>query len=205
MAHTDFSLYIRHVYASFQFDLFDWPIAVGCQDDADGLYRSARQIESVIQQVQTRYPDIPRHRIVVGGFSQGAAVALLAAYHASDELPAREPLAGCAVLSGWWTLDHAKDSKSRPTGSTIINPITPLFWAHGTYDDKVLFEQQAHGVSRLQDGGIKEITTKQYPMGHESYPDEIQALAKFLDHVLFDKETSESYQINTKSSTKEEL
>ena len=88
------------------------------------------------------------------------------------------PFAGCVCLSGWLTL---KDELSI---TDEVAKSTPLFWAHGQYDDKVLFEQQAHGVDILKKQGV-DITHKSYPMGHQSDPDEIELMAEFLERVLY--------------------
>ena len=170
------------------FDIYHWPIGVGVKDDPEGKYKAVQQIEQVIQDVETKH-GIPRHRIVVGGFSQGGAIALLSAYHASAALPPRPPLAGCVSLSGWWTLVN-DDDDNQPKDRKVINPQTPLFWAHGQYDDKVLFGQQKFGITKLEAAGVSSIESHQYPMGHESDPKELQAMAAFLDKLWFgdDKE-----------------
>lgn len=68
-------------------------------------------------------------RMIVGGFSQGGAVALLAAYHRRSEN--KVPFAGVVCLSGWLTL------KDELKVTDEVAKSTPLFWAHGEYDDKV--------------------------------------------------------------------
>ena len=163
------------------FDLYDWPIDVGATDDVDGKIRAVQQVQDVIRNIERDY-GIARNRIVVGGFSQGGAIALLTAYHESDALPqsVESPLAACVALSAWWTMQQQPNSKV-VDGATS----TPLFWAHGTYDDKVLFAQQAHGVQALRDGGVKHIVDHQYPMGHMSHPQELKDMAAFLKDILF--------------------
>ena len=162
------------------FDLCDWPIAVGSKDDRKGLERSVAAIETEVKKLQDE-EGIPPERIVVGGFSQGGAAALLAAYRGGGEGGAGDkfrPYAGCAVLSGWLTLpDELKVPEQ-------ARDKTPLLWAHGEYDDKVLFEQQAFGVDKLRGEGVK-VTDLQYDMGHQSDPDELVELAKFLESTLF--------------------
>lgn len=86
-------------------------------------------------------------------------------------------------MSGWLTLVDDK-------GSQITNTETPLFWGHGQFDDKVLFEQQAHGVSILSEAGVS-IEQSSYPIGHSADYDELQRLAAFLDRTLFDATNSE--------------
>jgi predicted esterase len=55
----------------------DWPIEVGSQDDKEGLMRSVKQIQEEVPKLKAQ--GIPPSKIVLGGFLQGGAVALLAA------------------------------------------------------------------------------------------------------------------------------
>lgn len=156
------------------FDLYDWPIGVNSRDDKEGILRSVSQIENEVAKLEKE--GIPKSRIVLGGFSQGGAVALLAAYHSAKD----EPYAGCVLLSAWLKLaDELKVAEA------VKN--TPCYWAHGSYDDKVLFEQQAFGVNKLTEEGV-EVESSSYPIGHSSHPDEIQSMAEFLDKVLYGDE-----------------
>lgn len=151
------------------FDLYDWPIDVGAGDDREGKLAAVEQINAEIAILEAE--GIDRSKIMVGGFSQGGAIALLTAYRSEQKL------AGCAALSAWLTL--VDDLEISPAAKT-----TPCFWAHGRYDDKVLFEQQAFGINKLKERGVA-VEDHQYPMGHESCPEELQALAKFLDRIFF--------------------
>jgi lysophospholipase-2 len=166
------------------FDLYDWPIAVGSKDDPVGLRRSVQQVEEAVTKLQTEH-NIPPSKIVVGGFSQGGAVALLAAYRPDDNATG---FAGCAGLSAWLTMPEEFQSNM-----STKQQQTPLFWGHGEYDDKVLYPQQKFGVDKLKASGVTSILHKSYDMEHESHPDEMKALAGFLDQVLFgnDEDTKE--------------
>ena len=161
------------------FDLYDWPIDVGCKDDKEGMLKAVNQIERTVEKLikdnQAKGLDLDRDRIVIGGFSQGGAIALLSSYLQ----PLEKPYAGCVSLSGWLT---QKDDMETNISSSVSQ--TPLFWGHGEYDDKVLFAQQKYGVDFLKDKGVH-VEDKHYPMGHESHPQEMQAFADFLDRVLF--------------------
>lgn len=158
-------------------DLFDWPIAVGSQDDKDGLLRSVAQIEEAVSKLMEE-DGIPPSKIVVGGFSQGGAAALLAAYRSGSSFV---PYAGCAGLSAWLTLPDELKVQAEAVAKT------PMLWAHGRFDDKVLFEQQAFGVGKLREAGVK-VTDTSYDMGHESHPEEMVALAEFLEETLFEND-----------------
>ena len=137
------------------FDLYDWPVEVGATDDKLQKMQGVRLIEQEVAKLREKGID----KIVVGGFSQGGAVALLAAYHQEANMSGVK-LAGCASLSGWLTLT---EELQVPEESKEI----PLFWAHGEYDDKVLFGHLAYGIEKLKKQGVKTVESKQYPIGHE--------------------------------------
>lgn len=153
------------------FDLYDWPIGVGCQNDDMGLKRSVESIEACVKDLESK--GVEKSRIVIGGFSQGGAVAMRAVYHSE----ASGKYAACVNLSGWLTFEDTKEE----------NHDVPLFWGHGSYDDKVLFEQQAYGVHKLTEAGVKTVKDSSYSVGHSSHPKEMQDFAKFLSEVLADE------------------
>ena len=173
------------------FDLYDWPIGVGSKDDPTGLMKGVEQIEKEVTKLQEDH-GIPPEKIVIGGFSQGGAVALLACYH-QNKAAVGKRYAGCAGLSAWLTLPEevvkeGTDKKEDPRLSI------PLFWGHGTYDDKVLFEQQKFGIEKLTNEfglAYNKITQTQYPMGHQSCEQETIDLAEFIDNALFGSDSDE--------------
>ena len=172
------------------FDLYDWPIGVGTPDDRDGKIKAVAQINDCVSKLVAK--GIPGNRIVVGGFSQGGAIALLVAYHANVSSSVLQqtstPLAGCVALSAWLTL---VDDLQVPAN---VAKQTRLFWAHGEYDDKVLFEQQKHGIDILKQHGVVHISQSRFPMGHESHPQEMEQLATFLDNLLFEEQQADEQQ-----------
>jgi len=118
----------------------DWPIGIKAKDDREGKIKAAIKIEEAVEKLQ-KEEGIPPSRVVVGGFSQGGAVALLAAYHRRVE--GKTPFAGCVCLSGWLTL------KDELKVTDEVKSKTPLFWGHGQWDDKVLFSDIDHFKSYL--------------------------------------------------------
>lgn len=165
------------------FDIYEWPISIGDPDDQLNKLKAVNQIETLINELVIK-DNIPRNKIVIGGFSQGGAIALLSAYYPKDnqqEQSSSSTLAGCVVLSGWLTLVNDFDNKSIEHQNNI-----PLFWGHGQYDDKVLFTQQKFGITKLKSIGVTNIEDYQYPIGHESTSSEIKSLASFIDRVIFE-------------------
>lgn len=156
------------------FDLYDWPIGVGVKDDVNGLTNAVGTVINAVEKLEKE--GIERDRIVVGGFSQGGAVALLSAYSqlGKGSSTSTKAFAGCVNLSGWVTRSNQMEKTN-----------TPLFWGHGRFDDKVLFEQQAHGVKRLKEELSVDVVSKSYDVAHGSTPMEIGDMAEFLDKILF--------------------
>lgn len=158
------------------FDVYDWPIGVDAKDDPKGLAMSVKRVEKIVTQLKEEEGITP-DRVVVGGFSQGGAVAIMAAYNRRKK--DATPFAGCICMSGWLPMKKYLDVSEEAAAST------PLFWAHGQYDDKILFEQQMYGVNKLENEGVDVIACA-YPVGHEATGnyEEIDDMAGFLENVL---------------------
>mmetsp|Transcript_20337 Transcript_20337/g.47764 ORF Transcript_20337/g.47764 Transcript_20337/m.47764 type:complete len:360 (-) Transcript_20337:2258-3337(-) len=157
------------------FDIFDWPLGVDAKDDPKGLAMSVKRIEKIVAEL-TDEEGIDPSRVVLGGFSQGGAVALMAAYNRRKKDAV--PFAACACMSGYLPLKTYLDVSEGAAKDT------PLFWAHGEHDDKILFEQFVYGVEKLESAGVS-VTACSYPVGHESSNfEEIDDFAAFLEDVL---------------------
>ena len=185
------------------FDLYDWPIDTTAPEDRTQVPQSVNLLKTEIRSIMQAY-DLPAHKIVVGGFSQGGAIALVAAYHAEYGAIEEEALGGCVNLSGWWPL-QPPPNEGRAT-TTPAQQRVPLFWGHGTYDDKVLFEHQAFGVQLLKEQlGVQQIEARQYSIGHSSDPDELRDVADFVQRVIFGGASETAIPTTTSSSIDREL
>jgi len=76
------------------------------------------------------------------------------------------------------------EGRYRDLGDGGRREVDAALLGHGQWDDKVLYEQQAHGVGVLRELGV-DVTDESYPMGHSSHPKETRAVADFLERVLF--------------------
>jgi predicted esterase len=86
-------------------------------DDEQGTMETKDMIHRLIAEEVRR--GIPPHQIFIGGFSQGGAMACVAA------LTHKQPLAGCFVLSGYITMN-----RTLPFLLTEGGRMTPFFQAH---------------------------------------------------------------------------
>jgi len=142
-------------------------------EDEAGLRRSQGAIEALIAREKAR--GVPAHRIVVAGFSQGCAMALLTGLRHS------ETLAGIVGLSGYLPL-AAKTAAERHTANTA----TPIFMAHGSRDPVVVLPRATASRDALQALGHT-VEWHDYPMEHTVCLEEVQDLNQWLLRVLAGK------------------
>ncbi len=133
-------------------------------EDIKGMNESVAIVQKIIDEERATNPDTP---IWIGGFSQGAVIALLAGY--SQTLP----LAGILALSGYIPRHQRFDELSDIARST------PTFIGHGTLDTVIPIAKGRDGVSLLNEKGAT-VEFYEYPMMHEISPDEIVDLADFM-------------------------
>jgi phospholipase/carboxylesterase len=139
------------------------------QDEA-GIEISRAYIESLISQENQR--GIANSDIVLAGFSQGGAVALHTA--ARQE----QALAGVLALSTYLPLQE-KLAMQKTTQS--LN--TPIFMAHGSFDEVITLERCKQSLAVLQENAYQ-IEWHEYPMAHSVHPQEINDIRLFLQAVL---------------------
>ena len=114
----------------------------------------------------------PLDRIVVGGFSQGGALALFSGL----QYPGR--LAGVCCLSGY--LAKAEAFVLSPEAAA-----TPVAHFHGTLDPTVQIAWARESAARLRALGCTDYTLKEYAhLGHSVDPEEIEDLQAWLEGVL---------------------
>ncbi|RMH61565.1 MAG: carboxylesterase [Zetaproteobacteria bacterium] len=149
---------------------------LGVEHDEAGIMRSALAIQALIEQQNMK--GIDNRRIVLAGFSQGAAMAL----HLGLRL--RERLAGIIALSGYLLLP-ARLAKE----ATRAALETPVFMAHGLDDPIVPITLAEAAHDRLARLGV-EVAWHTYPMAHQVCPEEVRAIGRWLQEILSSPATS---------------
>lgn len=140
------------------------------REDEAGLRRSVEQVEALLEAQKSR--GMPANRIVLAGFSQGCAMALLAG------LRHKERLAGIVGMSGYLPLASTTASER-----SDANAMTPIFLAHGQYDNVVLAERGRASRDMLKALGYP-IEWYEYPMAHSVCMEEVQQLNDWLVKLL---------------------
>ncbi len=128
------------------------------EDDA-GMQAIAQSLHDALA------PMLRGRELLLGGFSQGAALSLYLHLHAG--FAARAVL----VFSGYLPL--------RQNTPPAFGKAAPIFWGHGTRDEVLPLEYAQWGEEILQRQGYA-VTRRDFPMGHSIVPEEIAAAREFL-------------------------
>lgn len=135
-------------------------------EDANGLEASRKTINSLV--ANERALGIASKRIMIGGFSQGGALAL----HVG--LRYAEPLAGIVALSAYLPLHDRLQNEATPA-----NRLTPIFMAHGNADPVVAPELGAGSRDYLIGHGY-DVAWRTYAMEHEVVAPELTAVHDWM-------------------------
>ena len=139
--------------------------------DEDGVRASVAAVGALIDAEIDR--GIPSQRVLLAGFSQGAAIAL------QTGLTFPQELGGILALSGYLVLPDALDSELQDA-----NRRTPIFMAHGREDAVVPFALGALSRDRLAAVGCL-LEFHAYPMPHTLCLEEVADIRRWLTGRLF--------------------
>ena len=140
------------------------------REDEAGLRLSLGAVEELLEREKKR--GMPAGRIVLAGFSQGCAMALMTGVRH------KERLAGIAGLSGYLPL-----AQSTAAERSDANALTPIFMGHGQHDNVVDIERGKASRDALRALGY-EVEWHEYPMAHSVCMEEVADLNRWLLKVL---------------------
>ena len=140
------------------------------REDEQTIRASQQAVEELIEREVRR--GIARARIVLVGFSQGAAITLQAG------LRQAEPLAGLIALSGYLPLADKLAAERHPASAGV-----PVLMAHGTDDPVVPIARAIHSRDLLASLGY-DLSWHEYPMPHSVCAEELEQIAAFLRRRL---------------------
>lgn len=126
------------------FDIIAYNFESAAENRAE-IMMAARMTDELIQREVDA--GVPPERVVIGGFSQGAAVALLAGLTSRPEdglAGGKEgwKLGGLVILSGWLPLQSSFQQVLSARAAQM-----PIFWGHGT-DDNVVRHKVAEAFTK---------------------------------------------------------
>ncbi|TNY20057.1 putative phospholipase [Rhodotorula diobovata] len=143
------------------FDVYDLEPAMDAplpkREDEQGIKKAVERIHALAQRELDK--GIEPQRIVLGGFSQGCATALLAA------ISSKEKLGGVICLSGWLPLSYKIEKvgrrKRHPMQAEHAHQM-PVFWGHGVADPTVHYLWAEQSLDHLADMGFRDIEAHTY-------------------------------------------
>ncbi|PIP02924.1 MAG: carboxylesterase [Zetaproteobacteria bacterium CG12_big_fil_rev_8_21_14_0_65_54_13] len=142
---------------------------LGIEHDAAGIQASHASINMLIEQEIMR--GIPANRLILAGFSQGAAMALYSGLRQSNAL------AGIIALSGYLLMPGDRCDYSQASRAT------PLFMAHGIDDQVVPFALGDSCARQLKADGYQ-LEWHSYPMQHSVCQQEISHIGQWISARL---------------------
>ena len=151
------------------YDILTWDAVPG-REDPQHIRESSKHIAALIDREVAR--GHTPERIVLAGFSQGAAMAL----HVGLRYP--QTLAGILALSGYLVLPDTVEAESHPA-----NAMTPTLSCHGTWDDVVPLERGQLAHEALARGG-RPAEWCTFPMAHELCMEEVECIGDWLAEML---------------------
>ena len=146
------------------YDIFQFG---GGPEDEPGLRASQKLTEQLIAA-----QGLPASRIVLAGFSQGGAIVLLTALRHAERLAGVMALSTYLPLAGTLAAERAEANRE-----------TPIFMAHGRYDDLIPMQRAQASREYLQKLGYA-VEWHDYPMPHSVCAPEIADISSFLARVL---------------------
>ena len=165
---------VRPVTINNGYKMRAWYDILGTQidkrEDEAGLRASLRDVQALIDRERAR--GVPARRIVLGGFSQGCAMTLLAG------LRYPERLGGLACMSGYLPLAASTAAERHDA-----NALVPIFMAHGRRDAVIALDRASSSRDALAKLGYA-VEWHEYPMEHSVCMEEVQALNAWLLKVL---------------------
>jgi lysophospholipase II len=141
-------------------------------ENCKGIEDSYQRILDILDNEHTTY-SLPYSRMVLAGFSQGAALSLFTGYQCPNG-----PLGGIVSMSGYLPALAKFNIRSELKS-------TPTLHCHGTQDMVVQYKMATKTQSKLVDElGVTNYTLKQYNIGHTVSIDEIHDVTKFLLQIV---------------------
>ncbi|KXT17203.1 hypothetical protein AC579_326 [Pseudocercospora musae] len=157
------------------YDIADFGDLANRSEDEAGILRSQKVFHTLI--ADEIKAGIPTERIVLGGFSQGGAMSLMAGITNPTKLGGIFGLSCYLLLQGKVRELVPKDSP---------NQQTPIFMGHGDADPVVRYAWGKATADKLKDWGWNVEFRTYHNLPHSAEPQEIEDLAQYLQKQIPD-------------------
>ena len=135
-------------------------------EDLESLENSSKHLQNIIDNEVNNLPNGGNSRIMIGGFSQGGAIAI------NNLLKSNQTLAGCLILSSYFAGDVT------PKFDHKIE--TPVFHCHGRAD-QVISKDKTDRTLKVLKEVIQKYEFHNMPnLGHEINDEELDLIKDFI-------------------------
>lgn len=165
---------IQPVSINAGYPMRSWFDVLGLDDksiqDEAGIRKSQKRVEALIDHVINE--GIASKRIILGGFSQGGALALHIAIRYSQQL------AGVAALSTYLPLADLTSKEKHQANDRL-----PIFIAHGSLDPIVPYRFGQISYDMLKELQFP-VVWHHYPIAHSVCEQEVKDISQWIQQVL---------------------
>ena len=152
------------------FDILEMPIKITSPNNDVGVSDSVSKIHNIIDCEIEK--GIPAKNIILGGFSQGATLSLIAGLKYK-----KAEIGGILMLSGW---EHKSLELEK-----FKNVKIPIFICHGDNDKVVLYENSFNLVNTFKKNKFNNFAFKTYiGMGHNSSTKEMYDVISWIFNIV---------------------
>lgn len=144
-------------------------------EDVAGLAETAEALAEIIRQLEEE--GIERHRIVIGGFSQGGGASIYSAF----ALPLfGSDLAGVFSMGSWVTTKSKMWPELAKPRAELKRRLPPVFMSHGAVDGLIDYEWGAETRDGLRAAGVDVSWLLEQGVAHEPGPQSLDALRDWI-------------------------
>lgn len=155
------------------FDIYEFGNPDARQDE-EGFFKSCEVMKTLIKKEIEK--GIPPEKVILGGFSQGAAVSLATASLLDFKI------GGVVALSGFCPV---RDALRQKFNKASPNFKTPIFQGHGTADPVINYEFGKLTSEYYKELGFENLTFHLYSgVAHSASEEELVDLMKFINEIV---------------------
>lgn len=145
------------------------------RQDTEGFLKSCNIVKQLINEQIEKY-NVPAERVIIGGFSQGAAISMATLALLDVKI------GGLVALSGFCPIPQTIAEKKSNTGANLN---TPVFQGHGDIDEIIKFPFGKESSEFYQSLGFTNWKFHKYPgVAHSTNNKELVDVIQFISLIL---------------------
>ena len=161
------------------FDLYG--LSPNTEEDTEGIKAASRKLTEMVDKELAENPHLSEKNVVIGGFSQGGALALYTAFNRFNA-ESGNPYGGVIALSTWLPL---RDQFLKDEGKALTEMRdTKVFQGHGEADQVVPFQFGQLTSKIIKQTSLSSEFKSYRGMQHSSCEEEMGDVKNFIDSFV---------------------